>query len=76
VAIKTLHDDRSNYRPFLEEIQISQKLRSPSVVSTFGVTVIDDRIFVVMELCEKGSMLAYLREDKSKAHIDCFKINF
>jgi serine/threonine protein kinase len=63
VALKTLHDDRGDWRVFLEEIKISQRLRSPAIVSTFGVTVIDERVYVVMELCERGSLLNWLRSD-------------
>jgi serine/threonine protein kinase len=64
VALKTMQLDKENIDAFVEELKIGSRLKSPSVVAQFGVTQIDGRLFAVMEFCEKGSLLSWLRSEE------------
>jgi len=36
--------------------------------SVFGVTLIEDKVFAVLEYCLQGSLLNYLRSEESKSN--------
>jgi serine/threonine protein kinase len=48
-------------------VKIARKLRSPGVVTVYGVSMINTSLFIVLEYCEKGSLLSWLRGDEADA---------
>jgi hypothetical protein len=53
---------RANMDDFVKELQAALEMNAPSVVRFFGVTLIDDVVYAVLEYCSNGSLLNYLRQ--------------
>ncbi|KAM3724100.1 Fer-related kinase [Dirofilaria immitis] len=65
-AIKTMHDkaSRAAHLNFLNEARIMRKLNHPNIVHIYGVVVDDLPLLILMELCEGGSTLSFLRKNR------------
>jgi len=57
-----LKSNREEVQAFIAEIKVAKKTQSPAVVQVFGVCVIDELLFLVLELCSEGSLLSWLRD--------------
>ncbi|CAG9535603.1 unnamed protein product [Cercopithifilaria johnstoni] len=66
VAIKTMHDKASREARlnFLKEARIMRKFDHPNIVRIFGIVVDQSPLLILMELCEGGSTLSYLRKNR------------
>ena len=51
---------------FLEEAAIMKKLRHPRIVTLYAVCSRQEPIYIVTELMNNGSLLAYLRNDANR----------
>jgi len=65
VALKTLKD-KDNIAAFIEEVKLGDQLSSPVAVRVYGVTEISKKVFAVLEYCEKGSLLSFLKSEEGK----------
>uniref|UniRef100_A0A8R1U1I0 Tyrosine-protein kinase n=1 Tax=Onchocerca volvulus TaxID=6282 RepID=A0A8R1U1I0_ONCVO len=65
-AIKTMHDSasRESRLSFLKEARIMRKLIHPYIVRIYGIVVDSSPFLILMELCEGGSVLSYLRKNR------------
>jgi tetratricopeptide (TPR) repeat protein len=64
VAIKLVRprvDDGAGRARMAHEARMMAKLRHPNIVTVFDIGTVDDRIFLVMELVEGGTLAAWLR---------------
>ncbi|VDK88835.1 unnamed protein product [Litomosoides sigmodontis] len=65
-AIKTMHDNasRASRFSFLKEARIMRKFDHPNIVRIFGVVADQSPLLILMELCEGGSTLSFLRKNR------------
>uniref|UniRef100_A0A1I7VV36 Protein kinase domain-containing protein n=1 Tax=Loa loa TaxID=7209 RepID=A0A1I7VV36_LOALO len=65
-AIKTMHDKASRTArfSFLREARIMRKFDHPNIVRIFGVVADELPLLILMELCEGGSTLSFLRKNR------------
>ncbi|VDM11186.1 unnamed protein product [Wuchereria bancrofti] len=65
-AIKTMHDKASRTArfSFLKEARIMRKFDHPNIVRIFGVVADEAPLLILMELCEGGSTLSFLRKNR------------
>uniref|UniRef100_A0A0R3RJC0 Tyrosine-protein kinase n=1 Tax=Elaeophora elaphi TaxID=1147741 RepID=A0A0R3RJC0_9BILA len=66
VAIKTMHDKASRVArfSFLKEARIMRKFDHPNITHIFGVVADQLPLLLLMELCEGGSTLSFLRKNR------------
>ncbi|VDN92642.1 unnamed protein product [Brugia pahangi] len=65
-AIKTMHDKASRRArfSFLKEARIMRKFDHPNIVRIFGIVADEAPLLILMELCEGGSTLSFLRKNR------------
>ncbi|KAL4001836.1 Protein tyrosine kinase family protein [Acanthocheilonema viteae] len=65
-AIKTMHDKASRVARFnfLKEARIMRKFNHPNIVRIFGIVADQSPFLILMELCEGGSTLSFLRKNR------------
>ena len=63
VALKRLKED--NPKQFLAEVGIAWDLKNPAVVSLYGITLLEDKIYAVFQFCSGGSLLRWLHANSS-----------
>jgi len=44
------------------EVEIQMKLSHPNIVKLFDVVETEDRIYIIMEYCERGELLSYINQ--------------
>ncbi|XP_059149282.1 tyrosine-protein kinase fyna-like isoform X2 [Physella acuta] len=66
VAIKTLKQGSMSVAHFLQEAQIMKMLRHDKLVRLYAVCTLETPIYIVTELMSNGSLLDYLRSDKTR----------
>ncbi len=62
VAIKVPHGKSFQSESFLEEARKAAKLRHPGIVSVFDIGRTKDRVFIVSELIEAGSLAERIKD--------------
>jgi serine/threonine protein kinase len=50
----------------VEETKMAKEMSHPVVIQIFGVTVIEGNVFLVMEFCDKGSLLSWLHTNEGE----------
>ncbi|VDO73523.1 unnamed protein product [Onchocerca flexuosa] len=72
-----MHDNasRQSRLSFLKEARIMRKLKHPYIVRIYGIVVDSLPFLILMELCEGGSILSYLRKNRGMISSD-LKLRF
>ena len=68
VCVKQLYSsliDPDDYAEFVHEASVLAELTHPQIVRFFGVAVDGERLFIVTELCEDGSLESFIRANQS-----------
>jgi serine/threonine protein kinase len=67
VAIKVLLDDptRAELDEFMREAAIMAQFNHPNVLSQVGVVTVDQPYMILLQLCEHGSLLSFLKSRSS-----------
>jgi serine/threonine-protein kinase OSR1/STK39 len=61
VAIKVMDLDKFEWGKLVKEINIMRQLRHPNVVQMYTSFVVDNKVWVIMELHHNGSLLSVLK---------------
>jgi serine/threonine protein kinase len=59
IALKKLRNDE-DVKAFIHEVKIARKLICPNVVTVYGVSLLDDDIYVLMQYCSNSDLKSYL----------------
>jgi len=71
VAIKSCKEtiDEESKKKFVEEGRLLQKYDHENIVKFIGIAVDEQPMYIIMELMKDGSLLSYLRQNRTKKQL-------
>uniref|UniRef100_A0A183GAC7 non-specific protein-tyrosine kinase n=1 Tax=Heligmosomoides polygyrus TaxID=6339 RepID=A0A183GAC7_HELPZ len=69
VAVKTLKSEcelsKSKIKEMMREARMMRELKHPNVVCTYGVAVLEQPLYIILEFVPGGALDSYLRKNKN-----------
>jgi hypothetical protein len=60
IALKKLRND-DDVTGLVAEVRIARKLQSPNVACVYGVALLKEEVYVMIQCCENGDLRSYLK---------------